>query len=90
MKYVLFYEPATDALQKAPLHFPAHQQRLATFHEQGLLLMVGTFANAAEDGSMAIFTTEEAAEEFVEGDPFVEHGVVRHWYIRGWDEVLAP
>jgi len=52
--------------------------------------MVGTFANPQEEGSMAVFTTREAAEEFVRGDPFVLNGVVSNWDIRGWNEVLAP
>jgi hypothetical protein len=39
---------------------------------------------------MSVFTTREAAEEFVAGDPFVRTGVVRDWSIRGWNEVLAP
>jgi uncharacterized protein YciI len=45
--------------------------------------------NKQEEGSMAIFTTREAAEEFVRGDPFVLHGVVRDWYIRDWIEALV-
>ena len=51
--------------------------------------MLGTFANPQEEGSMAIFTTREAAEEFVSGDPFVLHGVVRGWRILEWNEVLV-
>jgi uncharacterized protein YciI len=51
--------------------------------------MVGTFANPQEEGSMAVFTTREAAEEFATDDPFVLNGVVREWHIRGWNEVLA-
>ena len=39
---------------------------------------------------MAIFTTREAAEEFVRGDPFVLHGVVQNWFIRDWIEALVP
>jgi uncharacterized protein YciI len=89
MKYVLFYESAEDVLSKAPVHFPAHSARLGEFHARGDLLMVGTFANPQEEGSMSIFTTREAAEEFAEGDPFVLNGVVRRWEIREWDEVLA-
>ena len=90
MKYVLFYESADDVLSKAPAHFPAHKARLDDFHARGDLLMVGTFGHPQEEGSMAIFTTREAAEEFVREDPFVLNGVVRDWYIREWDEVLAP
>jgi uncharacterized protein len=90
VKYVLFYESADDVALKAAVHFPAHRARLEEFHGRGTLLMVGTFANPQEEGSMAIFTTREAAEEFAGGDPFVLKGVVRNWQIREWDEVLAP
>lgn len=51
--------------------------------------MIGTFANAQEDGSMAVFTTREAAEAFARDDPFVVNGVVRRWYIREWNEAIA-
>jgi uncharacterized protein len=89
VKYVVFYESAADVGSKAPQHFPAHKARYEEFHSRGTLLMVGTFANPQEEGSMAVFTTREAAEEFVGGDPFVVNGVVRAWHIRGWNEVLA-
>ena len=90
MKYVLFYESADDVMSKAPIHFPAHEARLREFHARGELLMVGTFADPQEQGSMAIFPTRAAAEAFVDGDPFVLNGVVRRWEIREWNEILAP
>jgi uncharacterized protein YciI len=89
VKYVLFYESADDVMSKAPAHLPAHGARLRDFHARGTLLMVGPFANPQEKGSMSIFTTREAAEEFAAGDPFVLNGVVRHWHIREWDEGLV-
>jgi uncharacterized protein YciI len=90
MKYVVFYESGPDVLTLAPQHFPAHQARLRDFHERGELLMVGTFGDPVAEGSMAIFATREGAEEFVEEDPFVLHGVVRSWTLREWNEILAP
>ena len=90
MKYVLFYESADDVRTRAPAHFPAHQVRLQEFHARGEILMVGTFGDPQEQGSMGIFPTRAAAEAFVDGDPFVLNGVVRRWEIREWDEVLAP
>jgi uncharacterized protein len=90
VKYVLLYESADDVMSKAPVHFAAHKERLDAFHQRGDLLMVGTFGDPQAEGSMAIFRTREAAEEFVRGDPFVLKGVVRSWQIRDWDEVLAP
>lgn len=85
MKYVLLYEAAEDLATKAPPHFPAHNARLDEFTARGTLLMVGPFGNPQDEGSMAIFTTREAAEEFVREDPFVLEGVVRAWEIRAWD-----
>ena len=88
-KYVLFYESADDVRAKAPPFFPAHVARWREFQNQGTLLMVGTFANPQEEGSMAIFTTREAAEAFAKSDPFVLNGVVRRWSIREWNEAIA-
>ena len=90
MKAVLFYESAPDVAARAPAHIAEHRARWAEFGRRGELLMIGPFANAQEDGSMSIFTTREAAEEFVRGDPFVLHGVVRNWFIRDWIEALVP
>ncbi len=39
---------------------------------------------------MAVFSTREAAEEFVRGDPFVLHGVISKWTILDWNEALVP
>jgi uncharacterized protein YciI len=89
MKYVLFYESSDDVASKAPAHSPAHRARFGDFHAAGTLLMLGAFANPQEEGSMAIFTTREGAEEFARGDPFVLNGVVRAWHVREWNEVLA-
>ena len=83
-------ESADDLAVKAPLHAGPHRARWREFADRGELLMIGPFANALEDGAMGIFTTREAAEEFVRGDPFVLHGVVRNWTIREWNEALVP
>jgi uncharacterized protein YciI len=89
MKYVVFYESGDDVASKAPLHFPAHREWIAEFHARGTLLMVGPFGNPQDEGSMAVFSTREAAEEFANGDPFVVHGLVGNWYVREWNEILA-
>ncbi len=89
MKAVLFYHSAPDVLAKAPLHFAAHRARLDAFTRTGDLLAVGTWADPRE-GSMAVFRTRAAAEEFVKGDPFVKNGVVARHEIRDWNEILLP
>jgi uncharacterized protein YciI len=73
----------------APAHFPAHKARLEVFHARGDLLAVGAFGDPQAEGSMAIFTTRAAAEEFVAEDPFVLNGVVAAHEIRDWDDAYA-
>jgi uncharacterized protein YciI len=90
MKYVLFYESADDVASNAPAHFPAHRARVDEFHARGDLLLVGTFADPQKDGSMSVFASREAAEEFAREDPFVLNGVVRDWRVLDWNEVLDP
>jgi len=88
VKVVMSYEVAPDGLPKARENFPGHRARLDEFHERGVLLMAGAYANPME-GALAVFTSREAAEEFIQGDPFVIHGVVSKWSLREWNEVLA-
>jgi uncharacterized protein len=89
VKYVLLYESADDVAAKAPVHFDAHVARWRQFQEDGTLLMVGAFADPQRDGSMAVFTTREAALEFARSDPFVLAGVVRGWRVLEWNEAIA-
>jgi len=73
-KYVLQYESADDVRTKAPPHFAAHKARWHEFLDQGTLLMIGTFSDM--EGSMAVFSSRESAEQFARSDPFVLNGVV--------------
>ena len=88
LKYVVVYDSAPDFMTKVQALYPLHKARVDAFHARGALLWVGTFENPAE-GSMAVFASREAAEEFVKEDPFVTGGVVSKWTLRGWRESLA-
>jgi uncharacterized protein len=88
VKYVMLYEPADDFLPKARRYGAAHRARLAQFHARGLLL-AGPLLDPRDGSAMGVFTSRQAAEEFIRGDPFVLHGVVCSWRVRPWDEVLA-
>lgn len=89
MKFVLFYDSAPDFATTAPTWFEAHSARWREFADRGELLMIGPFSNAESDGAMAIFTTDESARRFAEGDPFVLHGVVSAWRVKPWREALV-
>lgn len=88
MKYVLLYETDPTQMAATQANFPAHRARLDAFHAAGTLLLVGPYENPL-DGAMGIFTTKEAAEEFVAGDPFMLNGVVAKVTIRGWREIYG-
>ena len=90
MKYVMTYRAVEDFLPLAQQHGPAHVARLQEFSARGVLLMVGTFDEPMNGDAMGVFTTREAAEEFIAGDPFVVNGVVASWTVRPWNEVLQP
>jgi uncharacterized protein YciI len=78
VRHVLFYE--SGDLSLAAEHFPAHKARYTEFMDRGVLLALGPFTDRA--GSIAVFTTHEAAMDFASGDPFIEHGVVSAWQVR--------
>jgi uncharacterized protein len=86
-RYVLLYENGDNFPAGAREHFPAHQARYQEFMRRGVLLSLGPFTDG-EGGAMAVFTSREAAEEFVAGDPFVLNAVVSSkWQVREWREV---
>ncbi|HMI89111.1 MAG TPA: YciI family protein, partial [Polyangiaceae bacterium] len=76
-----------DVMETAPVHFPAHKARLDAFQACGDLIAVGTWADPRE-GSMGVFRSRAAAEEFVREDPFVQNGVVASYEIKDWNEIL--
>jgi uncharacterized protein YciI len=88
-RFVLLYQSADDVARKAPAHFPAHLARIHEFRDRGEILSVGTFADPQREGAMAIFPTREAAEAFVDGDPFRLNGVIQGHEIREWNDILG-
>ena len=90
MKHLMSYTAAPDFLTGVQQHGPAHVARLQEFHARGVLLMAGPLDDPPSGDAIGIFTTREAAEEFIAGDPFVVHGVVAEWTVRPWQEVLQP
>lgn len=84
MKYLLTYDMAPGGLDRVMAHLPAYQQRLEAFHQRGVLLAAGP-VGSPPSGALAIFHTQEAAEEFAQGDPFVTEKVVASWRVQPWD-----
>jgi uncharacterized protein YciI len=90
VKHLMTYRAVEDFLPLARAHLAGHRARLLEFHDRGVLLMAGPLGEPDNGDAISVFTTREAAEEFVAGDPFVVNGVVAEWSIRPWHEVLHP
>jgi uncharacterized protein YciI len=90
MKYVLFYEAVEDFMAKVPAHIAEHQALWGKARSAGTLLMIGPFTDEPFGSALSIFTTREAAQAFVDADPFVRHGIVAQYRIREWNEALSP
>ncbi len=87
MRIVSIYEVTPDALPRIMSLYPAHRARIDEFHARGVLLAAGPLRNSPE-GAMAVFTTRDAAEEFIKGDPFVINGLVSKWRLVEWNAVF--
>lgn len=88
MKTLMLYEISPDGLAKVPALYEAHSRRMHEFHQRGTLLLAGPYGMPPL-GAAAVFTSEEAAREFIAGDPFVLEGVVARHAVHPWDEALG-
>lgn len=93
--YVVFfdidYPSVLEAMADAPEAIATHKKRSREWHEQGKLVMAGTFRDNPEGrlNTMGVLTSREDAEEFAKGDPFVLNGKVIKWHIREWNNMLV-
>jgi len=86
-KYVMIYGTTADSRANIPAAMAGHTARLAEFHARGKLLMAGPMLTTG--GALGIFTTREAAEEFIKDDPFVTMGVVTKHSVVEWNDILS-
>ena len=64
----------------------AHLSLISEFVGRGDLIMGGAYAEPV-DGAAIVFADKNAAEQFVEKDPYVEGGLVQRWHVREWHTV---
>ena len=67
--------------------YPRHKIVVDKFIERGDVIGIGPFTGG---GNMAIFRTREAAERFVDEDPFILEGLIKSFVIREWNDNLIP
>ncbi len=90
MHYLLFYEAASDYLERRAEFRREHLTLAWQAHERGELILGGALAEPV-DGAVLLFqgSSPRAAEEFVRNDPYVRNGLVRSWRVRPWTTVVG-
>jgi uncharacterized protein YciI len=88
--YLLFYDVVDDFVERrAPIRAD-HLARVRDAHQRGDLVQAGSFGEPV-DGAALVFRADDAstAESFAANDPYVTEGLVRHWRVCKWHEVLT-
>jgi uncharacterized protein YciI len=90
MHYLLFYEVVDDYVNRRAPFRSAHLALAREAVARGELVLGGAFANPP-DGAALLFrgTSPAVAESFVAQDPYVQHGLIRRWYVREWTTVVG-
>ncbi len=88
MVYLLLYEVVDDYVQKRAPFRQSHLALASRLVERGDLLLGGAFEEPV-DRAVILFRSQEAAEFFVQRDPYVQNGLVTKWAIRRWNTVAG-
>jgi uncharacterized protein len=56
-----------------------------------VVVMAGAFLDRPDEplSTMVVCTSREAADDYIQGDPFVRKGQVSAWHIREWANMFA-
>lgn len=88
MLYVLIGSRGDVTREQMMEVYPEHKVLLDDYVARGLLIEAGPFLNE-EGGSMGIFRSAEAAEQFSKEDPFTRIGAVKEYKIYEWKTVVG-
>jgi uncharacterized protein YciI len=88
MKAVLICEVAPGTtIEMIMAVYPRHAAVVEQFMKRGEVLGIGPFSD--RQGSLAIFTSQAAAEAFVGEDPFIREGLVARYSIKDWADAIS-
>jgi uncharacterized protein YciI len=87
MKTVVIGEGAGASMETIMSVYPRHKIVVDKYLQEGKVIGIGPFVDRS--GSMAIFKTRAAAEQFVSEDPFIIDGIVKSFVIRDWDDTMV-
>ena len=88
--FLLFYDTASDYLERRPQYRAAHLEKARAAKARGELFLAGALADPA-DGAVLVFTgaDKSVAEDFARTDPYVTNGLITSWKVREWTTVIG-
>ncbi|MBL8268652.1 YciI-like protein [Steroidobacter sp.] len=88
--FLMFYETSADYVEKRVQFRDAHLQKAWASVARNEMILGGALADPT-DGAVILFRAEsrEVVENFAKSDPYVQNGLVTHWYIREWNTVVG-
>ena len=88
--YVVVYAVAEGGSEQIAEVYPRHLEYLTEFARSGQVVLIGPMLPAPASWSMAVFRSQEAAETFPQGDPFVLEGLAVPSAVREWQALEFP
>ena len=85
MKWVVLGESTGATMEQLMVVYPRHKALVDELVARGEVIGIGPFADR---GNMGIFRSREAAELFVQRDPFGLEGLVKSYVIREWQDAM--
>jgi uncharacterized protein YciI len=88
--YALFYDVVDDFVSRRAPFREEHLGLVGEANQRGHLLLAGALDDPA-DRALLIFRAPDRSvvEDFVRDDPYVINGLVTHWEIRPWANVIS-
>jgi hypothetical protein len=88
--YALFYEVVDNFVERRAPYREEHLWLAGAAHRRGEIVLAGALGEPA-DTALIIFRgdTPAAASSFAQSDPYVRHGLVKHWEVRPWNVVVG-
>ncbi|HEV7624607.1 MAG TPA: YciI family protein [Amnibacterium sp.] len=90
MYYVVRYAPHPTGFGRVREVYPAHRAYVDREGAAGRVWLIGTFADAANDGAMCLFRSRADADRFLTGDPFVSETIVVPSAVLPWEPLEFP
>jgi hypothetical protein len=90
MHYLLFYEYASDYMERRDEFRTEHLTLAWQSQARGELILAGVVADPV-DGAVLLFRADspKIVEAFVAADPYVKNGLVTQWRVRPWNTVVG-